>query len=138
MQRIYLRFWLMAFMLVMLVGCGVENTPAQPTIFSLAPAPVLGIVLDGQGIVVTVEPHSGAAKADLRVGDQVLTVHDQAFKNVSNQQVRTSIDRSQPITFTIQRGGQEITLIVTASYPQGNGRPDQATGTPVPNNYRYW
>lgn len=138
MQRIYLRFWLMAFMLVMLVGCGVENTPAQPTIFSLAPAPVLGIVLDEQGIVMTVEPHSGAAKADLRVGDQVLTVNDQAFKNVSNQQVRISTERSQPIKLTIKRVEQEITLIVTASYPQGNGRPDQPTGTPVPNNYRYW
>lgn len=118
------------------VGCGVENPPAQPTIFSLAPAPVLGIVLDEQGIVVTVEPHSGAAKADLRVGDQVLTVHDQAFKNVSNEYIRISTERSQPITFTIQRGGQEITLIVTASYSQsGSG---QATATPVPNNYRYW
>ncbi len=126
----------MAFMLVAMVGCGVERTPANVTIFSDPPAPILGVVTDEQGIVVTVEPHSGAAKADLRVGDQVLTVHDQAFKNVSNQQVRTSIDRSQPITFTIQRGGQEITLIVTASYSQGGS--GQATATPVPNNYRYW
>lgn len=106
-------------------------------VFVTEPAPVLGVVVDTQMIVLHVEPGSAAAIAAVQIGD-VLETLDGISIAASIAQVKARIREAQPnrpLSLKLRRGGQLVQVDIVPMPPRPQA--GQATPTPVvdPNTY---
>jgi len=65
-------------------------------------------------IVREIEPNTPAAEAGLQPGDQILAVNGQSVRSAEQVTQFIRDHRSQPITLTLNRGGQQQSITATA------------------------
>ena len=107
------------------------------------PAPVLGVVVDGNLKVVDVEGGSAAEKAGVQKGDILKKLDNTALTSpaaameTARQRIRSV--PGQKVDVVLQRGGQEIILQVLPSPPASRGTIDNPAPTPtaVPADFGY-
>ena len=117
---------------------GCTQLPASETtttmVSALYPAPILGVVIDNDRMVVDIIPNSAADKAGVQRGDVILKVNDITITD--RKQPRSmvlEIGRNRPVDdpatlkLVLQRGGREIVMQVRLEIP-----PQRPSATKVP------
>jgi len=126
--------------------CRPDSLPqAYPTVISDGPAPNLGVVIDKNTNVLSVDAYSVAERAGVRAGDVLVWIEDLPFAG-NREQVKALIAGAQPgqaLRLRVLRAGQTLDLQVVPApvpppiYPTIEpGRP-LPTYTPVPPIYDY-
>lgn len=126
--------------LFMLNSCtfAADTTAPLPgvTAFQLSPAPVLGIVIDQEMKIISVESDSAAEQAGLQVGDILKSIHSKFVSNpLQARQIFYDSNLTIKMRFTIMRDGNEIPFEILPKAPNGSAR--NATVTPIPSGMIY-
>jgi S1-C subfamily serine protease len=116
------------------------------TIIADFPAPSLGVVIDKNMNVLSVDAYSIAERAGVRAGDMLVWIEDVPFSG-NREQVKALIAGARPgqaLRLRLLRGGQPIELQVVPApvpppvYPTIDpNQPPPPTSTPVPPTYDY-
>lgn len=97
----------------------------------LEPAPVVGVVVDGNMSIVHVEPQSNAEKAGLSIGDTLLAVNEIAIEN--NSRIAKAVVQgtlpNEAVVFQVRRNGRIVDISVIMR-PLSNG----STVVPLPSD----
>ena len=115
-----------------------EVTAATPSIDYASK--VLGVVIDGNGVVLHVEPQSGAARAGIEAGDQITSINGVDFQK-DREGAKSQLISTMPedaVTLKLKKSqGDEVEVAVTRLYQGEGSSPNGATPTPVfpPNDY---
>ena len=117
---------------------GLPGTPGIPPIDYAAK--VLGVVIDGNGVVLYVEPQSGAAQAGIQAGDQIIAINGVDFGK-DREGAKSQLISTRPedaVKLKIRKSqGDEAEVDVTRLYQGEGSSPNAPTPTPVlpPNDY---
>lgn len=115
-----------------------ENPPLLgATSIGVGPAPVLGVVIDRNMRVVSVEAGGAAEKGGIKVGDVLKTINSKSVKQPSAaRKAFYSRNSSQKSKLIVLRDGTEITLEIEPTALVG--KRGQPTPTPVPQDMTYF
>ncbi len=81
--------------------------------------------------ILEVQEKTPAAEAGLKAGDHILKIGDTTISSIDQAQAETSKDAGKPTTYTIGRGSETFTKIITprTNPPQGQGALGIALGS---------
>ncbi len=80
-----------------------------------------GLVADQANTVTEVESDMPAAKAGIQVGDVITAVNGNSVRSIPAMIHYIQESKDKPLTLTVTRGGQFLTLTMTASSTQSGG-----------------
>jgi len=135
--RAYTRRYALALLFSLLTGCGASPSTSvlpAPTIAILAPAPTLGVVVNPQMRVLSIDIASPAETAGIQPGDQLETLDRIAFaSNIQNVKEHIfGARKDQAMQLRLRRGAMslEVVVVPVPSYPRS--RPTLEASQSVP------
>lgn len=137
MKRIFHYIALAIIGISIAVSGWILGTQQYKTYHSLVPAPVLGIVVDKNFVVLHVEPNSAAKLAGIQIGDNI-EAFDALLAATQGMQMREAIQSVHPGSrhvLHIKRADESLAIEITPKTPTFN---PQAIPTPVVSPYNYY
>jgi S1-C subfamily serine protease len=125
---------LVTLTLIVLLPRSQPVTTKEVFIDKAALAPMIGIVVNSGLKVTEVQPGSVAEQAGIQPGDSLEAVDGKPVTSPAEatQAERDASNKGEPVTITVIRNGQKLSIQVKAAPPIGRPGP---TPTPLPGNF---